>query len=144
MKTTALSVKRKVFGLCSPKGSGVLWLNRIGNHYYKAPITVAAEILLSKLDPHCTALTQLKGAICSSIHSLMFKKKNNIERLKECFITIIVLLVVEILYQEVLCKMCWELVFHMRYSFTEDTTLESQIVILQHFLFHFLDHFVFK
>lgn len=74
----------------------------------------------------------------------MFKKKNNIERLKECFITIIVLLVVEILYQEVLCKMCWELVFHMRYSFTEDTTLESQIVILQHFLFHFLDHFVFK
>lgn len=75
----------------------VLRLNRIGNHYYKAPITVAAELLLSKLDLHCTALTQLKGAICSSTHSLMFFIKI-VERLKECFITIILPLVVEILY----------------------------------------------
>lgn len=83
--------------LCSPKGSVALQLNRIGNHYYKAPITVAAELLLSKLDLHRTALTQLKGVICSSTHSLMFFIKI-VERLKECFITIILLLVMEILY----------------------------------------------
>lgn len=75
--------------------------------------------------------------------SCFFLRKIIVERLKECLITIILLLVVEILYQEVLWKMCWELVFHMRDSFTEDTTLESQLVISQHFSFHFLGHFFF-
>lgn len=139
-------IKRKGFGLCSPKRSVVLWLNRIGNHYYKAIITVAAENLPSKLDLHSTAPTQLKGAICSSTHSLMcfFSSFKNVERLKECFIIIILLLVVEILCQEKLWKMCWELVFLTRYSFTEDSILESQFVISQHFSFHFPDHFMFK
>lgn len=44
----------------------------------------------------------------------------------------------------VLWKMFWELVFHMRDSFAEDTTSESQPTILQHFSFHFLHHFMFK
>lgn len=68
----------------------------------------------------------------------------NVERLKLCFITIILLLVVEMLCQEKLWKLCWEIVFPIRYSFTEDNIFESLLVISQHFSFHFLDHFMFK
>lgn len=75
---------------------------------------------------------------------LFFFSFKNVERLKESFIIIILLLVVEILCQEKLWKMFWELVFHIRYSFTEDNILESQLVISQHFSFNFPDHFMFK
>lgn len=57
--------------------------------------------------------------------------------------TIILLLAVEIIYQEMLWKIRWELVFHMRYSVTEDATLESQLDI-SYFSFNFLDYFMFK
>lgn len=82
-------IKRKNFGLC-PKGSVILWLNGIGNHYYKAVITVTvitAENLPSKLDLHCTAPTQLRGVICSSTYSLMwgFLPLKNVKRLKKMF-----------------------------------------------------------
>lgn len=114
MKTTALSLKRKVFGLCFPKGWVVLWLDEIGNHCCKVPITVAAEILLSKLDLHCAAPTQLKGAIYSSTYSLMLKKKKcwEIERM---FYNNHPASGSGNTLSQVLCKMHWELVFHMRY-----------------------------
>lgn len=76
--------------------------------------------------------------------NVFFFSFKNVERLKESFIIIILLLVVEILCQEKLWKMHWELVFLIRYSFTEDNILENQLVISQRFSFNFPDHFMFK